>query len=337
MLTEPMPGLSRRTRALHAGPLSALALFDDVARQRMINDEWIQRKMTTPAERLSPPLGYRHDRIRLGYMSSDFCQHAMSLLIAELFERHDRQRFEVFGYCSSPEDGTEIRQRVIAAFDHFTRIADLTDEQAALAIRADEIDILIDLNGLTSGTRLQVARWRPAPVQATYLGFHRSQCRCRNWITCSAIRLSCRRKSPPEYRPTPLYVAEFYQANDSKRAKPEPRSRAELGLPETGFVFCCFSNHYKITAEIFALWMEILRQGRQRHVVVDRRQCLVMRRFGQCRPRCRRSIRSGSCSRPEPVHPRIWRISTPPICSWIHILTTPAPSPAMRSACTCHW
>ena len=127
--------------------------------------------MTPVGERLSPPSGYRHDRIRLGYMSSDFCQHAMSLLIAELFERHDRNRFEVFGYCASPEDGSDTRQRVITAFDHFTRIADLSDEQAARTIRADEIDILIDLNGLTSGTRMQVLRWRPAPVQATYLGF----------------------------------------------------------------------------------------------------------------------------------------------------------------------
>ena len=91
MLSDEIPGLSRESIALHAGPLSALALFDDVAQQRRINEVWIQRKIVTSIERLSPPSGYRHDRIRLGYMSSDFCQHAMSLLIAELFERHDRR------------------------------------------------------------------------------------------------------------------------------------------------------------------------------------------------------------------------------------------------------
>ena len=151
----------------------------------------------------------------------------MSLLIAELFERHDRNKFEVFGYCASPEDGSDIRQRVIAAFDHFTRIADLSDELAARAIRADEIDILIDLNGLTSGTRLQVLRWRPAPVQATYLGFIGPVPLPElDYMFCDPVVV------PPaiasEYRPTPLYVAEFYQANDNKRAKPLPRSRAEL-------------------------------------------------------------------------------------------------------------
>jgi predicted O-linked N-acetylglucosamine transferase (SPINDLY family) len=259
MLSEQIPGLSREDMILHAGPLSALALFDDVAQQRRINEVWIQRKIVPHIERLSPASGYRHDRIRLGYMSSDFCQHAMSLLIAELFERHDRRRFEVYGYCASPEDGSDTRKRVIAAFDHFTRIAHLSDEQAARAIRADEIDILIDLNGLTSGTRLHVLRWRPAPVQATYLGFigpvplpELDYMFCDPVVVPPAIA--------PEYRPAPLYIAEFYQANDNKRAKPVPRSRAELGLPEGAFLFCCFSNHYKITEEIFATWMEILRR-----------------------------------------------------------------------------
>jgi predicted O-linked N-acetylglucosamine transferase (SPINDLY family) len=239
--------------------VSALALFDDVAQQRAINAAWMQRKMLSPAERLSPPSGYRHDRIRLGYMSSDFCQHAMSLLIAELFERHDRSKFEVFGYCASPEDGSDLRRRVIAAFDHFTRIAHLSDEQAARAIRADEIDILIDLNGLTSGTRLEVLRWRPAPVQATYLGFIGPVPLPElDYMFCDRIVV------PPdiavEYRPTPLYVAEYYQANDNKRVRPVPRLRTEFGLPDGSFVFCCFSNHYKITEEMFASWMDILRR-----------------------------------------------------------------------------
>jgi predicted O-linked N-acetylglucosamine transferase (SPINDLY family) len=259
MLSDVIPGLAREKVALHAGPLSAMALFDDVAQQRTINEVWIQRKATPVGERLSPSSGYRHDRIRLGYMSSDFCQHAMSLLIAELFERHDRNRFEVFGYCASPEDGSDTRQRVIAAFDHFTRIADLSDEQAAQAIRADEIDILIDLNGLTSGTRMQVLRWRPAPVQATYLGFVGPVPLPElDYMFCDPVVVPP--TIAPEYRPRPLYIAELYQANDNKRAKPAARSRGDFGLPEGCFLFCCFSNHYKITEEIFATWMEILRQ-----------------------------------------------------------------------------
>ena len=94
----------------------------------------------------------------------------MSFLIAELLERHDRAQFEVYGYCASPEDGSDIRARVMAAFDHFTVIKGMTDTEAAQRIRADEIDVLIDLNGLTKGARPEILRWKPAPVQATYLG-----------------------------------------------------------------------------------------------------------------------------------------------------------------------
>jgi predicted O-linked N-acetylglucosamine transferase (SPINDLY family) len=183
----------------------------------------------------------------------------MSYLIAELFERHDRSRFEVFGYCASPEDGSPIRARVIAAFDHFISIRASSDEEAARRIRVDEIDILIDLNGLTSGGRLGVLRWKPAPVQATYLGFigpvpipELDYLLCDDFVIPPAVA--------PAYQPTPLPIEGLYQANDSKRAVGEPMTRAEAGLPEDRFVFCCFSNHYKITEEMFAAWTDILRQ-----------------------------------------------------------------------------
>ena len=181
----------------------------------------------------------------------------MSYLIAELFERHDRSRFEIHGYCTSPEDGSEIRKRVIAAFDHFTVIKNMTDEAAARAIRADEIDILIDLNGLTTGTRLGILRWRPAPVQATYLGFIGPVPMPElDFLLCDEFVI------PPAYaalyQPQPLYVAPNYQANDRKRVIGEPVSRASAGLPDDRFVFCCFSNHYKITEAMFGAWMDIL-------------------------------------------------------------------------------
>ena len=190
-------------------------------------------------------------------MSSDFCRHAMSFLIAELFERHDRQCFEVYGYCTSLDDGSEIRQRVIGAFDHYATIRALSDEAAARRIREDEIDILIDLNGLTAGSRLQILRWRPAPLQATYLGFIGPVPLPElDFLFCDSIVV------PPSiaasYEPRPLNIAEIYQANDSKRSIAAPTTRAKAGLPDDCFVFCCFSNHYKITEEMFAAWMEIL-------------------------------------------------------------------------------
>ena len=255
-----LPGLSSETALAHCGPLAALALSDRVAVQTSIGAGWVARKTAPVACRLSPPEGYRHDRLRIGYLSSDFCRHALSFLVAELFERHDRNAFDIYGYCATAEDGSEIRRRVMAAFDHVRPIRDLSDEAAARLIRDDEIDILIDLNGLTRGARLRVLRWRPAPVQATYLGFvgpvpipELDYLFCDDFVVPDSVA--------GEYRPAPLAVARTYQANDSKREIGPPMTRAQAGLPESGFVFCCFSNHYKITQAMFADWMTILRRS----------------------------------------------------------------------------
>jgi predicted O-linked N-acetylglucosamine transferase (SPINDLY family) len=220
VLAGAVPQLNNQELLRYAGPLSVLALTDDIAVQRQTAADWIERKTFLPPAQLSSPDGYRHERIRVGYLSSDFCRHAMSYLIAELFESHDRSRFEIYGYCSSPDDGSDIRARVIGAFDHFRIVQHLPDDAAARLIRADEIDILIDLNGLTSGARPQILRWKPAPIQATYLGF---------------------------VGPVPL---------------PELDYRAAAGLPDHKFVFCCFSNHYKMTYEMFDAWMTILRRAK---------------------------------------------------------------------------
>jgi predicted O-linked N-acetylglucosamine transferase (SPINDLY family) len=258
VLAEIVPGLSGEDLVCRAGPLGLLALTDKVAVQREGTADWIGRKTHPVATALAPPDGYRHERTRVGYLSSDFCSHAMSYLIVELFERHDRDQFEVYGYCTSPEDGSPIRARV-AAFDHFVVIRDLADEAAAKRIREDEIDVLIDLNGLTSGARLQILRWRPAPVQATYLGFigpvplpELDYMLCDDFVVPPKVASA--------YQPAPLYLADIYQANDSKRAIGARVTRADAGLPEGRFVFCNFSRHYKITRETFAAWMEILRQ-----------------------------------------------------------------------------
>ncbi|MBE7159541.1 MAG: acetylglucosamine transferase [Rhodospirillales bacterium] len=260
VLADIIPGLSQTDLIRQSGPLASLAMTDDVPTQCAIGANWIQRKTCSALERLAPAKGYRHDRIRVGYVSSDFCSHAMSYLIAELFERHDRDRFQVFGYCSSPEDGSAIRARVIKAFDHFERIASLSDEMAARRIRQDEIDVLIDLNGLTSGGRLQMLRWKPAPVQATYLGFIGPVPLPElDYLLCDDFVV------PPQeataYQPPPLAISGLYQANDSKRVIGVPMTRSQAGLPDHQFVFCCFSNHYKITESMFAGWMQILRQA----------------------------------------------------------------------------
>ncbi len=245
------------TQARNCGPLGALALYDDPVLQGEINTAWLTRKLTAPVEHLAPPEGYDHDRIRIGYLSTDFCRHAMSYLIAELLELHDRSAFEVFGYCASPEDGSDIRARVLAALDHVEIVGKMSDEEIARKIRADEIDILIDLNGLTKGARIGALRWKPAPVQATYLGYIGPiPLPELDWLIADAITI------PPEldplYSPRPLRLEGCYQANDGRAPNLVPVSRAEEGLPEDAFVFCCFSHHYKVTEEIFAAWVSIL-------------------------------------------------------------------------------
>lgn len=252
-----IPGLPAESLALQGGPLGALALTDDPALQRRIGEAWITRKVAPAPERLAPARGYAHDRLRIGYLSSDFCRHAMGFLIVELLERHDRRQFEVFGYCSTPEDGSDLRRRIITALDHHVPIGHLSEEQAARRIRADEIDILIDLNGLTAGARLGALRWKPAPVQATYLGYVGPVPLPElDWMICDGVTV------PPDqaahYAPRPLPIDGCYQANDGRAPALPAVSRATEGLPQDAFLLCCFNNFYKITPEVFAAWMTIL-------------------------------------------------------------------------------
>lgn len=252
-----IPGLSAESLALQGGPLGALALTDDPALQRRIGEAWITRKVAAAPERLAPPRGYAHDRIRLGYLSSDFCRHAMGFLIVELLERHDRAQFELFGYCSTPEDGSDLRRRIITALDHHVPIGHLSEEAAARRIRADEIDILIDLNGLTAGARLGALRWKPAPVQATYLGYVGPVPLPElDWMLCDAVTV------PPDqavhYAPRPLPIEGCYQANDGRAQSLPVVTRGSEGLPDDAFLLCCFNNFYKITPDVFAAWMAIL-------------------------------------------------------------------------------
>lgn len=252
-----VPGLTAAEAAFNCGPLAALALYDDPWLQAASAADWIARKAPPTPHHLAPVAGYAHDRIRIGYLSTDFCRHAMSFLIAELLELHDRSRFEVYGYDASPEDGSAIRARVLAAMDHHVPIHTLTDEAAARAIAADEIDVLIDLNGLTKGARLGILRWKPAPVQATYLGYIGPVPLPElDYILCDHVTI------PPHledaYTPRPLRIEGCYQANDSRQPVLPPVSRAAEGLPDDAFVYTCVSHHYKLTEEIWDCWCRII-------------------------------------------------------------------------------
>ena len=260
VLSDHIEGLTLDRLIQYSGPLAALALTDDIAIQQNVARGWIDRKTTPVPHPLAPRRPYGHERIRIGYISSDFCRHALSYLIAELFETHDRNQFKVYGYCTTHDDSSPIRTRILDAFDEVRLIRDLTDTEAARQIRSDEIDVLIDLNGLTAGSRLQILRHRPAPIQATYLGFVGPVPLPElDYMFCDQHVVPPTAAS--HYQPVPLSIAELYQANDGKREIGRTMSREEVGLPSDQFIFACFSNHYKITETMFGNWMSILLQS----------------------------------------------------------------------------
>jgi predicted O-linked N-acetylglucosamine transferase (SPINDLY family) len=257
---SPPRGVKQSDMMAYTSPLAMLAISDDPALQLAVAKRFVQHKFSvTHADILAPQQGYGHDVLRIGYLSSDLSMHAVSLLTVELFEKHDRSSFTVYGFCWSKEDGTAFRQRVISAMDHFVRIGHLDDRQAAEVIRAHEIDILIDLQGLTSGARPLILSYRPAPMQVTYLGFPGPT--GLPWIDfVIADRYLIPEKTAHHFTEKALYLPRCFQVSDSKREVAVKPARAEYALPDDAFVFCSFNNNYKYTPEMFAAWMRILKK-----------------------------------------------------------------------------
>ena len=240
-------------------PLAMLSASDDAGLQLATSQRFVKERVNLRVPDLSPKEPYRHDRLRIAFLSSDFCLHAVSLLTVELFELLDRTKFEVWGFCWSREDGSDLRKRVIAAFDHFVSVKTVSDEAAAMMIREAEIDVLIDLQGITSGARPNILSYRPAPIQMTYLGFPGS-----TGHPCIDYVIGDRFLIPPDVSPyyseKPAYIDKVFQCSDRKRPIGPLPTRAQSGLPENAFVYCSFNNNYKFTPEVFGCWMRILQQ-----------------------------------------------------------------------------
>ena len=248
------PGAMRRSTSA----LAMLSLTDDPALQLEAARNFVKAKVQTDLPRLAPARAYGHDRIRIGYLSSDLCLHPVAMLTAELFELHDRKRFEVHGFCWSREDGSDLRQRVVRGMDHFHRIKDLGDEAAARLILEQEIDILVDLQGQTKGARPNILSYRPAPIQITYLGLPATTAfPFIDYVI--ADRFLIPEEHQPFYSEKPLYMPDVYQVSDRRRLCSPAPSRQGCGLPPDAFVYCSLNNNYKYTPEVFEVWMNILR------------------------------------------------------------------------------
>jgi protein O-GlcNAc transferase len=198
-------------------------------------------------------------RIRLGYLSGDFHQHATAQLIAELFESHDRDRFEVFGYSYGPDDHSPMRARLDSAFDRFADIRALSHRKAAELIHADGIDILVDLKGYTHLARPAIAACRPAPVQVSYLGYPATMgADFIDYIMVDPFVVPGSQQ--PLFSERLVHLPGSYQVNDRKREVAKAQtSRQDCGLPAQGLVLCSFNNSYKISPAFFDIWMRLLR------------------------------------------------------------------------------
>jgi protein O-GlcNAc transferase len=215
------------------------------------------RKATTP---LWNGDRYRHDRIRLAYVSPDLREHPVGHLMAGIFEQHDRSRFELIAISLGPNDGSSLRERMVRGFDHFIDAREMTSPQIAMCLREMEVDIAVDLAGYTADSRNEVFGMRPAPVQVNYLGYPGTLGNdYMDYI------LADRHVIPPDqvrfYDERVVYLPDAYlpPASGLQIADHTP-TRAECGLPESGVVFCSFNHDYKILPHLFAVWMRLLSQ-----------------------------------------------------------------------------
>jgi protein O-GlcNAc transferase len=203
---------------------------------------------------------YAHDRIRIAYLSSDLRDHAVSHLTVGLFEHHDRSRFEITGLSFGPDDNSAMRQRVRRAFEHFYDMQHKSDDDVAQLMRRLEIDIAVDLNGFTAGNRFKVLARRAAPIQVNYLGYSATMgADCVDYILADSTLIPADQCA--FYSERVVWLPGTFQVNDDRRAITERiPTRQECGLPETGFVFCCFNNAFKISPQMFDVWMRLLKE-----------------------------------------------------------------------------
>jgi protein O-GlcNAc transferase len=255
---EKLLDLARRGAA-RVPPFYLLSTPASAADQLACARQWIKPITPPPQHVFRHGAGITQGRLRLGYLSGDFHQHATAYLAAELFEHHDRGRFEVFAYSYGPDDASPMRARLARVFDRFVDIRAVSHRAGAERIRADGVDILIDLKGYTHHSRPQITAYRPAPVQVNYLGYPATLgTDAVDYILVDSFVVPTSQQ--PFFSESLVHLPGCYQVNDRQRQiAPSTPSRADCGLPHHGLVFCSFNNSYKITPAVFDVWMRLLK------------------------------------------------------------------------------
>ena len=242
-----------------SAPFPVLVLIDDLHLQFLAARQWIQNMYPVAQEMSSIVHKAGNQKIRIGYFSADFHNHATAHLMAELFERHDRNCFEIFAISFGPDLEDEMRLRLRKAFDHFIDVSEKSDREIADISKNLGIDIAIDLKGFTQDSRTGIFAHRCAPIQVNYIGYPGTMAASyMDYLIADPIVV------PPQskefYHEKIIYLPNSYQVNDSMRAISDKKiKRADVGLPEDSFVFCCFNNTFKILPDVFDSWARILK------------------------------------------------------------------------------
>lgn len=240
-------------------PFSFFALSDSPAQQQACARLYAKKHLPAATAAALPPRPEGGGgKIRIAYLSPDFHEHATASLAVGLFEKHDRERFDVTAISFGPDSDGPMRRRLQRAFDRFVDVRAMSDAEAAGILRNAGIDIAIDLAGFTSRHRAGILASRPAPVQISYLGYPGTTCApFIDYVVADAFVLPPGQE--PFYSESIVRLPDCYQVNDDRRELPgEAGTRHEHGLPDEGFVFCCFNNTYKISPDVFASWMRLL-------------------------------------------------------------------------------
>jgi predicted O-linked N-acetylglucosamine transferase (SPINDLY family) len=239
-------------------PFTLLSYSSDAALQLKCAKSFLEDKIPALPRPLWSGTTWRHDWIRIAYLSADYRRHAMAHLMAELFELHDRSRFEVLGVSFGPDDKSDLRSRLIKSFDQFHDVRLENDRDVAKLMNELQVDVAVDLMGYTQNARPGILAHRPAPIQVNYLGYPGTMgADFIDYMIADNIVLPFDQQS--YYTEKIIHLPDCYQINDSQRKIASDRpTRYHAGLPESGLVFCCFNNSYKITAPFFEVWMRLL-------------------------------------------------------------------------------
>jgi predicted O-linked N-acetylglucosamine transferase (SPINDLY family) len=257
-----------KNNELVSSPFPVLTIIDSTELQYMAADLSVKNDFPEQ-DNLGPILKRpKCEKIRIGYYSSDFYNHATSYLMAGLFEGHNRSEFEIIAFSFGPNNGDEMQNRITKSFDKFIDVTSKSDIEVAILSRDMAIDIAVDLKSFTAGMRLGIFAHRCAPIQVNYLGYPGTMAASYiDYIIADKIIIPEENKK--YYSEKIAYLPNSYQVNDSNRKISEKIfTREEFGLPKDGFVYCCFNNNYKITPKMFDIWMKILAETANQNSVL---------------------------------------------------------------------